>query len=269
MGWGRTDGGVHAQGAVVTVDLTLDEVRSFATRGKPSTDGETEKATTEAEKAATFLHGVLKEFACNTGIAGPCQRFGSIGAKAVVPVPADFDARYSSVWKRYVYYICSGGDVESPFVWTRYSWKMKESLDMEAMVDAAELLSGKQHNFEWLSVIQAGEMRDPHRTVQLTVERVPIIWGDGNSPYFLQKSETAVVYKITGTCDFFLYRMMRRIVGLLVAIGKHQVDLSALKTCLENYDDHRQPKMKIPMQLLQTAPAKGLCLEHIEYNIPI
>lgn len=268
IAWGRTDAGVHAQGAVATVDLTFAEVERFSNMGGKDSD----KADTNEIKAAMFLHSVLKEFACNTGFLGNAQvRYGSISSKSVVAVSSEFDARYSALWKRYVYYVCSGSFYDqSPFAWTRYAWQVRERLDLTAMEEAAKLLSDKQHNFSWMSVIQAGELRDPCRTVKLTVEKVSIQIESDDTPYFL-RGEDAVIYKITGTCDFFLYKMMRRIVGILVAIGQGKSDIATLTKCVHAFDDddENKEKMKIPNSLLETAPAKGLCLDHIEYSIPI
>jgi len=268
IAWGRTDTGVHAQGAVATVDLTKDEVERFAKMaGKDYLD----ETISNETKAARFLFSVLKEFACNTGFTGnPQVRYGSISSKAVVAVPLDFDARYSALWKRYVYYICSGSFYDqSPFVWSRYAWRVREELDLAAMREAANLLSDKQHNFSWMSVTQAGELRDPRRSVKLTVEEVPVqLENDDTLPYFLRAQNTNI-YKISGSCDFFLYKMMRRIVGILVAVGQGKGDVATLTKCVDAFDKDEKCKEKIPHAFLETAPAKGLCLEHIEYSIPI
>ena len=267
IAWGRTDAGVHAQGAVATVDLTKDEVERFAKMAGKDLDD----TTNSNEKAARFLFSVLKEFACNTGnTENPQTRYGSIASKSVVAVPIDFHARYSALWKRYVYYIYSGSFYDQlPFVWSRYAWQVREALDLSAMKEAAKLLSDKEHNFSWLSVTQAGELRDPRRNVNLTVNEVPMqLDNDDTIPYFL-RAKNANVYKISGTCDFFLYKMMRRIVGILVAIGQGKSDAATLAKCIEAFDEDENCKEQIPHSFLETAPAKGLCLDHIEYSIPI
>ena len=56
----------------------------------------------------------------------------------------------------------------------------------------------------------------------------------------------------------------------MVSVGKHDASLDELKRCLDTHDNNREAgQAKIPAKLLQTAPAKGLCLEHIEYDIEI
>jgi len=341
--WGRTDTGVHATGAVVSVDLHEEEVTRFAsammagtkkkgrlTAGRTSYGDEEEveeedsSPTAEEEKevakaAARFLCSVLREFVCDAGgrdVPGGCDsRRGSIVARSVVPVPPDFDARYSARWKRYAYYVVGGGGAALPFAWGRHSWRVNKCLNHDAMIEAAYMMSDGERNFEWLCVLQRGEMRNTRRRVNLRVERVNMPEmtttiattngtavgddDDDGTPYFLRRGgdgedDAPAIYRIHCTCDFFLYKMMRRIVGVLVAVGGGDASLEALSSCLDEYDDyyHRgddseddrmqqndgggttgakkeKTKPAVPPKLLNTAPAKGLCLEHIEYDFAI
>lgn len=254
FGWGRTDSGVHARGAVISVDLTADEVDWLAGARKDAMEG-----TSNLDLAARSLLSVLKDFACNGGS-------GSITARSVAPVPSDFDPRFSSLWKRYIYFVSFGSRQRSPFL-NRYSWQIDDDLDIPKMVIAAYALSGR-HNFGWLSIVQEGERRDPVRALNLEVEEVKM----GNF-FDTHENTDCRTIKISGTCDFFLYRMMRRLVGILVAIGKRQIDQAQLDQHILQCDDAsmspEQFSKTIPSELLQTAPAKGLCLEHIEYAVPI
>jgi tRNA pseudouridine38-40 synthase len=270
FGWGRTDSGVHARGAVITVDLTHEEVERLALarkeRGAASGD-----LTEMSCWVAKSLHSALREFACQGGL-------GSITALSAVPVPSDFDPRFSSLWKRYVYFI-SCGVARSPFL-NRYAWQMDRILDFERMVQAAAVLSG-EHNFRWMSVSQEGELRDPVRNLSLTVERVDS--GHFNYNAAADHGTASSLIKISGTCDFFLYRMMRRVVGILVGVGTGRIGLDILQQCVIEQDGFGATKTgyssslldsalmarSIPAELQQTAPAKGLCLEHVEYDTVI
>ena len=253
----------------MTIDLSEDERNRLSERSKDESSG------CKNEAAAQILLQVLKQFACNKGVSDRegKARFGSISALKVTPVPLDFDARYSALWKRYVYYISSGAsDEHLPFSLMNYAWRVKHSLDLFAMKEAGKLLNGEEHNYQWMSVIQEGELRDPRRTVRLAVEEVTLTASESELPYFMQHSYPVRIYKVTVTSDFFLYKMIRRIVGMLVSIGRGCATLDSLAECIEAHDNLQSSGntiIEIPKELVETAPGHGLCLDHIEYNIPI
>lgn len=288
LGWGRTDTGVHAHGAVCTVDLSIDEIKRLSSKRQSSKNAAVASSVDKKKKkknesnphhsivsseeltlTAITLQSALKQFAC-----GPSHTPGSITARRCVPVPPTFDARFSCIWKRYVYTI-SCCKVRSPFL-SRYAWEMDTLLDHSAMVQAASLLSGT-HNFSWLSVIEPGDEMDPIRTVNLVVDclednrhtstNTTAFWNAAASSDTL----SPILFRISATTDFFLYKMTRRIVGALVAIGSGKVKISDLEDCIIRHDNHDagRESSSIPHGLLQTAPACGLCLDHVEYNITI
>lgn len=269
MGWGRTDAGVHANGAVCTIDLSIPEIQRLSNMA-PSNHLNELNVTSEAliQTAAT-LQSALKEFAC-----GRDHKPGSISAQRCTPVPPTFDARFSCVWKRYVY-IISCSKTRSPFL-SRYAWEMDTMLHYNLMVQASTILSGR-HDFSWLSVIQPGDKMNPVRDLKLTLEMKEsmnaIIMAKGANQDGMTSESPPSSYwiEISATCDFFLYKMVRRIVGVLVAIGSERVDLKDLEACVVSHDDDDDtvPKRKalVPKGLIQTAPAHGLRLDHIEYDI--
>jgi tRNA U38,U39,U40 pseudouridine synthase TruA len=263
----------------------------------------TQQQTIMLKAAAETLCRALLEFTCTPG------QLGSITARTCIPVPHDFDARFSSCWKRYVYYIVCGTRRRSPLL-SRYAWQMSTVLNVTAMQHAVHVLHGR-HAFHWLSVRQKGDQLHPLRDLQLTIRcdeppppplaapRQSTMSG-GPCLFFPSEEDPGMFITISATCDFFLYRMVRRIVGVVVAIGKGQVSIQQLESCLQAHDKDQEQaqasetvaaaaaateeeagsspvivaagtktKIPIPDGLLQTAPANGLFLDHIEYNIPI
>ena len=88
-------------------------------------------------RAVQFLLNIIREFPCNPSgngiVSGGCDaQYGSIVAQSVVPVPSDFDARYSARWKRYAYYVCYGsvGGGLLPLAWSRHSWHVNVMADV-------------------------------------------------------------------------------------------------------------------------------------------
>mmetsp|Transcript_12547 Transcript_12547/g.18432 ORF Transcript_12547/g.18432 Transcript_12547/m.18432 type:complete len:322 (-) Transcript_12547:194-1159(-) len=251
LGWGRTDAGVHANGAVCTVDLSQEEVMRFGKKkGELATTVDVKETTTDAclERVATVLCSTFQDVC----------RDGSIVARKCQSVPRTFDARFSCRWKRYIYTIaCSSSSSSKSPMLKRYTWQMaKTVLDFHKMQTTASLLNGR-HNFSWLSKVLPGDALDPFRTLELAIEKkTPVL-------LFFPSSDNMDVYQISAVCDFFLYRMVRRIVGLLVAVGKGQVEPSLVASCLEEHDEGGRV---VPRELVYTAPPNGLTLDHIQYD---
>ena len=159
----------------------------------------------------------------------------------------------------------------------RHSWQVNKVLNYDAMINAAAMISNGEHNFDWLCVVQRGELRGMRRTVKLSVERIQLQYQpmtNHQQPYFLRcfgdssNDDANAIYKISCTCDFFSYKMMRRIVGVLIAVGGSDATLDDLRLCLDDSDTDNyycaQPnevqtisKPTVPSKLLYAAPAKG------------
>jgi tRNA pseudouridine38-40 synthase len=150
-----------------------------------------------------------------------------------------FHARHSAIGRGYLYQIARRRTAfAKPYVW----W-VRESLDVEAMRQAAARCVGL-HDF------QSFTDDDPEeKSTKVLLERVTIeSHGD---------DDALLTVRIAGS--HFVWKMVRRLVGVLVAVGRKEVTQTALQAFLS------QPqKSDVPAKL--TAPASGLFLEWVRYE---
>ena len=142
----------------------------------------------------------------------------------------DFHARHSALGKTYVYRIVRR---KSPLR-RRHAWEFWFKLDAEKMRKAAHLFEGAK---DFRAFCQT---RD--RDGICRVRRVRVT-----------ASGDEVTVSVEG--DRFLYKMVRRIVGALVACGSGRLTQKDIRAALANR----------PYQPFQTAPAHGLLLDSVEY----
>jgi tRNA pseudouridine38-40 synthase len=145
-----------------------------------------------------------------------------------------FHARHSAIARGYLYQVARRRTAfGKPFVW----W-VRETLDVEAMQQAAALCVG-MHDF------QSFTDDDPEdKSTKVLLERLD-----------LEEHGGLLVVRIAGS--HFIWKMVRRIVGVLVAVGRGDVTQEALRTFLTHKSD-------VPARL--TAPASGLFLEWVRYE---
>lgn len=207
---GRTDTGVHARGQVVHVDLDPDVVASSAGRmpGDPTV------------ALARRLNGVLPD---------------EVRVRRSGPAPEGFDARFSALWRRYVYRIADAPDALDPL--TRgHVVASGRPLDDEAMNAAAGTLLG-EHDFA--AFCKRREGATTIRTLlDLRVDRV-----DG-------------VVETTVRADAFCHSMVRALMGCLVAVGEGRRDPGWAAEVLRA--GVRDPGVTV-------MPAHGLTLEEVGY----
>jgi len=110
--------------------------------------------------------------------------------------------------------------------------------DVGAMRAAAQVLSGR-HDFTSFSSVRT-DKDDKVRTIQIDIE------SDGDE----------IIFHVTG--DGFLRNMVRIIVGTLLEVGQGKRTVDDVRHALLARDR---------MRAGQTAPAKGLCLVRVEYEL--
>lgn len=214
VGTSRTDTGVHARSQAVHFDVP----ERWGPKQEPGLDPPTALRRLRRELADTLGGG------------------GSVLPVALDLAPADFHARLSAVRKRYSYRLATTEAI-SPFE-ARYCWRCGP-LDLEALSKAAACLDGRLLDYSNFT-IGGTESHEPdyhgalEKTCSLQVRR--------------EGADRAVVLV---SCDRFLYRMVRRIVGGLVEVGRGRIAPEELATV---------NKEKVP-----TAPAQGLTLDTVEF----
>jgi tRNA pseudouridine38-40 synthase len=160
----------------------------------------------------------------------------AIQARSVRAVPAGFHARFSAVGKTYAYDLVLGD--ADPF--TRpWCWRVFRPLDLAAMKAAAALLRGR-HDFRAFSASRGGD--DDADTVR-DLRR-------------LEVARRGRRIRITAEADGFLYRMVRRLAGVLVAVGEGRMTPAQAAALLE---------ARRRTSAIATAPPQGLCLLRVSY----
>lgn len=152
--------------------------------------------------------------------------------------PAAFHARFDAVRKTYGYILWHETKwllpQRSPYVW------QVGDVNLEAMEQVAGVLVGRRN---WAAFQNQGTVvRSPVRTV-LEICRVP-----GHHP-----QETLWRF----VADGFLKQMVRNLMGCLVMVGKGRLDMDQVLSILARGRREAAPA---------TAPARGLCLERVDYG---
>jgi len=154
--------------------------------------------------------------------------------RAIARAPHRFHARHDVVSRSYVYQISKRKTAFfKPFVW----W-IKEDLDVARMREAAQRFVG-MHDFASFSADEPGE-----KSSKVLVDRLEIA-----------ERGDLILIRIVGS--HFLWRMVRRLVGVLAAVGRHELTPAQMSEFLTDNSD-------IPATL--TAPSSGLFLEAVFYD---
>ena len=200
----RTDSGVHAFGLVAHADVPPPLTRRTA------------------EALRSLMNAKLPS---------------DIRVREAEWVADSFHARFDARWKEYRYMIWNDA-VMNPLLHGR-AWHVPGTLDMQAVKQAAEILTGT-HDFRAFTSKRDGALGSTTRTMRkLTIVN--------------KGPEVAIAL----CADGFLYKMCRGVIGTLVRVGQGRMTLAELEKLLEN-PASRTPGMN--------APADGLVLWQVGYG---
>jgi tRNA pseudouridine38-40 synthase len=158
-------------------------------------------------------------------------------------VPDDFNARFSTVSKRYLYTFDCGPEPD-PFA-ARYAWHVPYNLDLECIRALLPELEGR-HDFAGLEST-GSQMKTTERTL-FEVRMAP---GGAVTP-----CDADQLWHLSLHGDGFLYHMVRNIAGTLIEIGRGRWPASFLAECLTPPGPFRG----------HCAPAHGLALAAVYYE---
>jgi len=159
-------------------------------------------------------------------------------------VPLEFHSRYHCKTKVYYYYILNRKET-SPFL-DDYVWHIPIKLNWKKIKTSLKLLKGL-HNFSFFAAKGSSAHTSVCRLKKLQIKKVN---------RFLGSLQIKNLYMFEFKGDFFLYKMVRNIVGTLIEIGKNRLSIRELRALLSG------KKIRRP---IKTAPAKGLFLGKITY----
>jgi tRNA pseudouridine38-40 synthase len=223
-------------------------------KNKPSVMGVLQDACKKALNTNTFeLYGAgrtdagvhaLKQTAhleCNTKLSPANLRMSlndnlpaTVTVRDVMQVHPKFHARYDAVARSYVYHIATRRTAFGK----KYAYWIKDKLNVAAMAEAARVFSGS-HDFS-----SFGTNEDEKLSTKVSIYSVSV-----------EQQGASIMINIIGS--HFLWKMVRRMVGVLIECGRGNMSSRDIQKFLKTYSD-------IPAKL--TVPPAGLFLENVFYD---
>lgn len=165
-----------------------------------------------------------------------------LACRHVVPVPDTWDACHAALGKTYRYTL-DHGDIADPFA-ARFAWRTPFRLDPQRLDEAAEGIAGER---DWSGFSRRGETRHLDGDLVRRIDRVA--W---------TRDGSRLCCEVSG--GGFTYRLVRSLVGAMVAVANGTCSRAQLDQALAGHDSpagHQQ------------APAHGLCLVRIAYPVAL
>jgi len=202
---------------------------------------------TDAGVSASMM---VAHFDTNTPLACPtlAERLNrllpsTIAIQRIWLVDSDLHARFSATSRTYHYYVTQRKD---PFA-AQFAWFVHQPLDFDLMNEAAQALLGTQ-DFTSFSKVHTDV-----KTMICTITHAA--WEQVDAATQLVSQETEL-WRFTITADRFLRNMVRAIVGTLIEIGLHKIDIAQFRQII---------KAQNRCEAGQSVPAHALLLANITY----
>jgi len=229
-GWQSQTGGIAIQDVI---EARLQEIFKVPVRihGSGRTD-----AGVHAREQVFHFDAVWKHSPAKLLVAMRGELHEGIQIKSVRAAEPDFHARFQATGKRYEYFIHLGD--ADPFV-RPFCVPIFRPLDLAAMEQAAAVLRGV-HDFRAFTAVNGTEREDTVRELRR-----------------LEVKRRGRQVRITAEASGFLYKMVRSLVGGLIAVGEGRLTVNQVREILAS--TKRTP-------LVKTAPPQGLFLAKVFYD---
>lgn len=165
---------------------------------------------------------------------------------AVEPAGDRFHARHSAVSRSYLYQVSRRRTALAK----RYVWWVRDPLAAAAMAAAAGELVGR-HDFRAFAADPEGK-RSEKKSTLVVVESAQVV-----------EAGDLVLFRIVAS--HYLWKMVRRLTGSLVAVGAGQIDREAFRRLIDG-EPARQHGGRPFSPAEHTAPPSGLFLERVLYD---
>jgi tRNA pseudouridine38-40 synthase len=198
---GRTDAGVHARGQIAHADLP-------------------DQINIDGQALCRRLNRALGD---------------DLVVRRISVAPHGFDARFSAIWRRYVYRLSDAATAPDPLVRNHVA-HIRDRIDLAAMNAAAPTLLGLRDFAAFC------RQREGASTIRTLLD--------------LRAERQVDIVEITVRADAFCHSMVRSLVGALVAVGSGRRDLSWLSGIMDR---------AVRDSSVTVVPAHGLTLEEVGY----
>jgi tRNA pseudouridine38-40 synthase len=237
---GTSFAGWQTQNNSLAIQAIIEEHLSMLLRAtiKIEGSGRTDAGVHALEQTAHFVN----EYDIDTSnlvYRLNCVLPKSVRILSLEEVPLDFHARYSTVKKTYLYKIYNS-PIMDPFLLKKV-WHISYPLDLEIMKKAMKKLEGT-HDFKAFAAKnnQGVASVDSVRTLD---------------SFSVNANDSLLEFELTS--KGFMYKMVRNLVGCIVEIGSHKLELDAIDEAFQSGYRYL---------IGQTAPACGLYLKKVYYH---
>ena len=229
-GWQKQDDARTIQGAMLAAasQIFADDLVDIQGHGRTDAGVHALNYTAHLETAGQMLPEEVLVERFNEMLPA------AIALLEIAPCHPRFHARHSCIGRSYLYQIAK----RKTAFHKKYVWWVKEPLDTAAMAKAARLFAG-MHDFAAFA-----EKQELKKSTLVMLNGV-----------YLYEDEDMLRVRVTGS--HFLWKMVRRLAGVLVEVGRGNISAGGVTEFLSGPTD-------LPGRM--TAPPSGLFFERAFYD---